>query len=74
MVTRRNRQKDPGHPCTRIPLNPSLFSVQELEQRMEAARLHGAAFEACNCLETLCQCDGWDCVEVCGSHCLIHYA
>ncbi len=73
-MTRRSPKKAPAVRLEQISLNPSLLSVEELEHRMETALIHGSHSAVCNCLGTLCQCDGWDCVEVCASHCLIHYA
>ncbi len=64
-----------------VPIDDALLSLEELEQRLEAAlsRLpgvspSGAEFETPALSAGLpCLCDGRECVVVCDLHCLVHY-
>jgi len=73
MVRNSDRRNRSSAPSVMIPLKRPCLSVEELERRLEASRIHLLHSEPCDCLGAWCQCDGQDCVGVCETHCLIHY-
>lgn len=73
MVTKRGPRSRLPVPSGMIALKSFSFSIEELERRLETALLHTVYHGSCDCLGTLCQCDGEHCTGICESHCLIHY-
>jgi hypothetical protein len=85
-VTKRGAKERYSMSAAKMSLAPPCLSIEELEQRLEAALLRSgwaasekgdpavrACSESCGCLGILCLCDGQDCAGVCATHCLIHY-
>jgi len=73
MVKETDAEDVAPDPHGMLSLHPCWPALEELEQRLETAPLHGIGSEPCGCLGPLCQCDGQHCIAVCESKCLVHY-